>query len=44
MWGVFSSTGLLLGSFETFNAASLACRAWPQAVRVLYMGGTRIDR
>ena len=44
MWGVFSAAGYLLGSFATFQAASLACRAWPQAVKVLYLGSTSIDR
>ena len=44
MWGVFSAAGYLLGSFATFDAAALACRAWPQAVKVLYLGSTRIDR
>jgi hypothetical protein len=44
MWGVFFTTGLLLGSFRDFDAAALACRAWPQAVRVVYLGSTRVDR
>ena len=38
MYGVFSAAGYLLGSFTTFEAASLACRAWPQAVAVHFLG------
>jgi hypothetical protein len=44
MWGVFSAAGYLLGSFTTFDAAALACRAWPQAVKVLWMGTVDISR
>lgn len=44
MWGVFSRQGLLLGQFREFAVAALACRAWPQAVAVHWMGSTRVDR
>lgn len=44
MWGVFSVAGLLLGQFRKFDAAALACRAWPQAACVLWIGRTRLDR
>lgn len=44
MWGVFSSQGLLLGQFSTFEAAEVACRAWLQAVAVHWMGTVMIDR
>jgi len=44
MWGVFSAAGYLLGSFATFQAAALACRAWPQAAKVLWIGGCSLER
>lgn len=44
MWGVFSRQGLLLCQFREFAEAALACRAWPQAVAVQWMGAVRIDR
>lgn len=44
MWGVFSRQGLLLGQFSTFEAASVARRAWTQAVAVVWLGSTLLDR
>ena len=37
-FGVFSATGALLGAFADFQSASLACRAWPQAVSIHPLG------
>ena len=44
MWGVFSAAGYLLGSFKTFHAAALACRAWPHAAKGLWIGGCSLER
>ena len=43
MYGVFSHTGQLLGTFYDFQTAALACRAWGAAC-VHYLGALRIDR
>jgi hypothetical protein len=44
MYGVFSHTGLLLGTFNDFQAAALACRAWAQAATVHYLGTVELRR
>ena len=44
MWGVFSATGLLLASFPDFASAALACRAWPQAASIHYLGSSGLER
>ena len=43
-YGVFSAAGFLLGSFDDFHSASLACRAWPQAVVVHPLGAAELRR
>ena len=43
-YGVFSAAGFMLGSFDDFQAAALACRAWPQAVCVHPLGAAELRR
>ena len=43
-YGVFSAAGFLLGSFDDFDSAALACRAWPQAVCVHSLGTAELRR
>ena len=43
-YGVFSAAGMMLDSFDDFQAASLACRAWPQAVAVHSLGAAEFRR
>jgi hypothetical protein len=43
MYGVFSHQGLLLGTFNDFQTAALACRAWGAAC-VHFLGTLRIER
>ena len=43
MYGVFSHTGMLLGTFNDFQSAALACRAWG-AASVHYLGTVELGR
>jgi len=43
-YGVFSAAGFMLGSFDDFQAASLAHRAWPKAVSVHPRGAAELRR
>ena len=44
LYGVFSASGMMLGSFDDFQTAALACRAWPQAVCVHLLGAAELRR
>ena len=43
-YGVFSHNGLLLGTFDDYVSALLACGDWAQAKSVHYLGTVELRR